>query len=148
MWRARMKRVRWVIAAVVCAGAIVFMVSQLGANLNYMEPVSKAVKQRESVGDKQIRIGGIVVPGTLATPARGGASFELAEGGVVIAVALEGTPHETVTNNPDGCAPVVVEGHWTGTTFAADRMLLKHGAEYDDDDHPIGDAQDDLDCNA
>lgn len=142
----RAGKARWIIAAAVCVGAIVFMVTQLGANLNYLEPVSVAVEQRESRGDRQLRIGGVVKPGTLSERAGGGSTFELTDGDATIAVDLPGAPHQTVTDNPDGCVPVVVEGHWQGETFAGDRMILRHGAEYDDAKHDIGDVQDRLDC--
>jgi cytochrome c-type biogenesis protein CcmE len=141
-----MKRARWIVAAVVCAVAIVFMVTQLGANLNYMEPVSKAVAQRDSNSDRRIRIGGIVLPGSLEDRPGGGSTFELTEGGVAIHVDLAGAPHQTVTENPDGCAPVVVEGRWNGERFSADRMLLRHGSTYDAEAHAIGDEQARLDC--
>ena len=29
------------------------------------------------------------------------------------------------------CAPAVVNGHWQGTTFVADQLLIKHGSDYD-----------------
>ena len=140
-----MRRGRWVFAAIVCVGAIVFMLTQLGANLDFYRPVSEAVANRSDQGTMEFRIGGVVKPGTLEQ-AGSLTTFDLTDGEATVAVDLDGTPHEMVAQNPDGCIPVIVRGRWEGERFAGRELIVKHGSEYDDADHPYGDAQDELAC--
>jgi cytochrome c-type biogenesis protein CcmE len=119
-------RARYVIAAVLCAGVVVFMLVVLQKNVVYLKPVSEAVRERDDQGTRRFRMGGAVVPGTIAER-DGGAEFELTEGGVVARVTYNGSPPDLFAD----CAPVVVEGHWQGATFVSDRLLIKHGNEYE-----------------
>lgn len=124
---ARRVRWRWVAAAVVAFGAVAWVLSQgLSDSLVYLQPVSDAVREREESGTRQVRIGGTVVPGTIQRREPSGVAFELTEGGVTIRVEHEGDPPDLFE---DG-APVVVEGRWDGTTFASERLLIRHGNEY------------------
>jgi cytochrome c-type biogenesis protein CcmE len=139
------KRGRWILAALVCVGAIVFMITQLGANLDFYRPVSEAVADREDQGTKEFRMGGVVKPGTLDT--KGSVTtFDLTDGDASVTVTLRGTPQEIVAKNPDGCIPVVVRGRWDGAGFAGSELIVRHGSEYDDDQHDLGDARDQLSC--
>jgi cytochrome c-type biogenesis protein CcmE len=139
------KRGRWILAAVVCVGAIVFMITQLGANLDFYRPVTEAVAARDEQGTKEFRIGGVVKPKTLDQEGSV-TTFELTDGETTVAVTLDGTPHEMVAKNPDGCIPVIVRGSWSGATFAGSELIVKHGSEYDDEEHPYGDVEDELAC--
>jgi cytochrome c-type biogenesis protein CcmE len=139
------KRGRWIAAAVVCVGAIVFMITQLGANLDFYRPVSEAAADRESQGTKEFRIGGVVKPGTLDQN-KSVTTFELTDGVATVTVKLDGTPHEIVAKNPDACIPVIVRGRWHGEEFSGSELIVRHGSEYDDDQHDLGDARDQLSC--
>lgn len=119
-------KARYVIAAVVCAGVVVFMLTVLQKNVVYLKPVSEAVSQREQQGDRSFRMGGTVVAGSITEPDGGGADFVLTEGGENARVQYSGSPPDLFKD----CAPVVVEGHWQGTTFVTNRLLIRHGNEY------------------
>jgi cytochrome c-type biogenesis protein CcmE len=116
---------RYIVAAVVCAGIAVWMLTVLKDNAVYLRPVSDAVAHRTSQGTRTFRMGGTVVPGTI-TKTADGARFEVTEGGVTARVDHHGDPPDLFKN----CAPVVVEGHWQGTVFDSDRLLIKHGSDY------------------
>jgi cytochrome c-type biogenesis protein CcmE len=120
-------RGRYIVAVVICAAVVIFMLFVLQKNVVYLKTVSQAVAQRDKQGARDFRMGGSVVPGTIASRQGGGADFELTEGGVVAKVAYSGSPPDLFKD----CAPVVVEGHWSGKTFVSDRLLIKHGNEYE-----------------
>jgi cytochrome c-type biogenesis protein CcmE len=119
-------RARYVVAAVVCVGIVVWMLTVLQKNALYLRPVSDAVERRTEQGDRRFRMGGTVVPGTISETADG-ARFDVTEGGATARVVHRGDPPDLFRD----CAPVVVEGRWDGATFTSDRLLIKHGSEYD-----------------
>ena len=100
-------RARYIVAAVVCGLVVVWMLTLLQRNVVYLEPVSEAVAERDEQGERRFRMGGSVVP--------------------VAEVVHEGSPPDLFQD----CAPVVVEGRWEGATFTSDRLLIKHGNEYE-----------------
>ncbi len=121
------RRLRWryVIALVVCAGAIAWMITSLSENIDYLETVSQAVQHRASEQHRELRIGGVVVKDTLQrTP--DGADFRLGDGKAIVFVHVTNIPSKLFTE----CAPVVVQGQWKGTSFAGDNLLVRHGATY------------------
>jgi cytochrome c-type biogenesis protein CcmE len=119
---------RWALVALVCAGVVAWMLVVLQRNVVYLKPVSKAVAEREDQGDRRFRMGGSVVPGTIAAATDGdGVEFELTEGGEVAQVVYDGAPPDLF----EDCAPVVVDGHWGGAVYVADRLLIRHGNEYE-----------------
>jgi cytochrome c-type biogenesis protein CcmE len=127
-----MRKGRYFVAAVVCLVAVLWMVRLMADNVVYLDPVSEAVAERDDQGDRRFRMGGSVVPGSIEE--RGSdVDFVVTEDGVVAAVTYDGAPPELFAD----CAPVVVEGHWQGETFAADRLLIRLGNEYEP---PDGDA--------
>lgn len=121
----RRVRARYVVAAVVCALVVGWMVfGALRENLVYLEPVSEAVAKRPGQ-DRRFRMGGAVVPGSISTTPTG-VRFEITEGGRTVVVVHRGDPPDLFESG----APVVVEGRWDGETFASDRLLIRHGSEY------------------
>ena len=130
----RRPRARYVVAAVVCAAVVIWMLVLLQRNAVYMKPVSEAVAEREDQGTRRFRMGGSVMPGTIEST-EGGVEVELTEGGEIALIAHQGSPPDLFQD----CAPVVVEGHWDGAVFASDRLLIKHGNEYEP---PTGEAAD------
>ncbi|HEY3833066.1 MAG TPA: cytochrome c maturation protein CcmE [Acidimicrobiia bacterium] len=123
----RKRKIKWryVIALVACVGAIVWMITSLSANIDYLETVSQAVHDRPSQENRELRIGGVVVLHTLKETPQG-ASFRLGDGKAIVFVDVTNIPSKLFAE----CAPVVVEGKWSGTNFAADNLLVKHGATY------------------
>lgn len=116
-------RAKWALVAVVCLGVVVWMGFLLRSNVVYLDPVSAAVADKET---GNTRIGGSVVPGTIRQRT-GGVAFDMTEGGVVMSVVHDGSPPDLFRE----CAPVVVEGRWRGDTFRSDRLLIRHGNEYE-----------------
>ncbi|MCZ7534961.1 MAG: cytochrome c maturation protein CcmE [Acidimicrobiia bacterium] len=131
----RRLRVRWVVAALVCVGVIVWMlVGGLAKNLVYLKPVSEAVEERADLGTRRFRMGGTVVPGSIVETDTG-VRFELVEGGTTAEVDHSGDPPDLF----EECAPVVVEGHWGAGAFLSDRLLIKHGEEYSPESESLDD---------
>ncbi len=131
----RRLRVRWIVAAVVCVGVVVWMiVGGLAKNLVYLKPVSEAVAERADLGTRRFRMGGTVVPGSIVET-DGGVRFEVVEGGVTAAVDHAGDPPDLF----EECAPVVVEGRWGSDSFRSDRLLIKHGEEYSPEGEDVED---------
>ena len=123
----RKVRARYVVAVIVCVGIIAWLlIGGLASNIVYLRPVGYAVAHRTQQGTKTFRMAGQVQPGTIAPFGDSGVKFTMFDGKAAAPVDLEGSPPDLFKN----CAPVVVEGHWSGTTFLGDRLLIRHGAEY------------------
>lgn len=138
----RRVKARYVVAALVCVGAVAWLVvGGLATNMVYLRPVTEAIEQREELGTKRFRMGGTVVPGSIGETGAG-VRFEIVDGTAVAAVDHRGDPPDLFKD----CAPVVVEGRWAGDVFRSDRLLIKHGEEYrppeagagEDCEHPGG----------
>jgi cytochrome c-type biogenesis protein CcmE len=123
--RRRSHRLRYAIIGLLCVGAVVWMVTLMQRNVIFFKTVSQAVHDRSHDGTQSLRIGGAVVPGTIHQTSKG-ATFDLTQGHVTVAVVHTGDEPGMFKD----CAPVVAEGHWSGTTFTSSRLLIKHGAEY------------------
>jgi len=123
--RRRPHRLRYSIVALICIGAVAWMLVLMQKNVVFFKTVSQAVADRSHDGTRDMRIGGAVVPGTIRTT-DDGADFELTEGGQTVQVQHHGTEPTLFKN----CAPVVADGHWSGTTFVSSQILIKHGSTY------------------
>lgn len=124
-------RRRVVAATVVCAvavAAIVGLTVALSQNVVYFRTVSEAVAERaDGGGDGRFRMAGEVVAGSV-TETRDGVRFEVTDGAETAAVVHRGDPPDLFQ---DGI-PVVCEGRWgDGEAFASDRILIRHGNEYE-----------------
>ena len=123
-------KIKWqyVVVAVLCVGAVGWMLVLMQRNVVFFKTVSEAVTDQQSDGTRSMRIGGGVVPGSIRENAQG-VDFDLYEGGVTVTV-------NHVGNEPSlfqDCAPVVAEGKWAavGTkTFNSTKLLIKHGNDY------------------
>ena len=119
-------KLRWGIAALVCMGAAIWMLVILQNNVVLFDPVSDAVANRTEQGDRALKMSGAVVPGTIGE--RGDdVTFELTEGGEIASVRFSGSPPDLFAD----CAPVVVQGKWSGDVFVSDQLLIKHGNTYE-----------------
>jgi cytochrome c-type biogenesis protein CcmE len=121
----RRMHTRYVVAAIACVGIAVWMLTVLQKNVVYLRPVSDAVAHRAQQGSRAFRMGGTVVAGSIQKTADG-ARFVATEGGATAQVDYRGGPRDLFKD----CAPVVVQGHWAGTVFEADRLLIRHGSAY------------------
>src|ERR1700722_9525928 len=118
-------RLRYPNIAFFCGGAVPWMITLMQKNVVFFKTVDVAVADRAHDGNREFRIGGSVVPGTI-THTADGANFRLTAGGQTVWVDHTGTEPTLFKN----CAPVVADGHWSGTTFISDQILIKHGAPY------------------
>jgi cytochrome c-type biogenesis protein CcmE len=124
------KKLKWryVVVAVLCVGAVGWMLVLMQRNVVFFKTVSEAVQDQQGDGTRAMRIGGGVVPGSIKQNGTG-VDFELYEGGVTVKVNHTG-------NEPplfQDCAPVVAEGKWTAVgsqTFNSTKLLIKHGNDY------------------
>jgi cytochrome c-type biogenesis protein CcmE len=119
------RRLRYTIVALLCIGAVVWMVTLMQKNVVFFKTVSQAVASRAADGTRSLRIGGAVVPGSIRESSSG-ARFELVEGGQTVLVVHHGTEPTLFKD----CAPVVADGHWNHDTFESDQILIKHGSVY------------------
>lgn len=123
---SRSLRIRYGIALLVSVGAVAWLVAgPLRSNIEYFRTPSEAVARRADDGDRRFRLAGQVVDGSVAETARG-VEFEVTDGVETVSVIHQGDPPELF--GPE--VPVVCEGRWSGTTFASDRILIRHGNEY------------------
>jgi cytochrome c-type biogenesis protein CcmE len=123
--RRRAPRLRYVVVAAVFAGAVAFLVSEIGGSLDYFETVDQAVAHRASLGDRTFRLEGLVEPGTVRRTARG-VDFVAAGARQRVAVVDTGEPPQLF--EPD--VPVVVVGRFVGSTFFSDQIIVDHSATY------------------
>lgn len=106
--------------------AIVALTVVLSNNVVYFRSVSEAVASRQSDGDRRFRIAGEVVAGSVRETAQG-VNFRVSDGRATVTIVHRG---ESPSLFKEG-APVVAEGRWSGaTTFASDRIMIRHGNEY------------------
>lgn len=121
---------RTYIALGLCGVAIVAIIGLtvvLSNNVVYFRTVSEAVASRQSDGDSRFRIAGEVVPGTVVET-KTGVKFEITDGKKTAEIVHVGDPPSLFK---DG-APVVCEGRWgADAAFASDRIMIRHGNEYE-----------------
>ena len=122
------RRLRYVVAALLCVaaiGALLFL--GLRGNIVYFRTVSEAVNRRSTEGTHRFRLAGAVVPGSISETARG-VRFEVTDGKETVTVDHVGDPPDLFKPR----VPVVCEGRWgRGPVFDSDRILIKHGSEYE-----------------
>ncbi len=99
----------------------------LGDNLTYYLYPSEAVEQKADFPDgERFRLAGIVVAGTVVE--NGDSTvFEVTDGGADIPVVLKG-PKPSLFGEE---VPLLLEGAWSGNTFAADSALIRHDENYE-----------------
>lgn len=114
-----------VAALVAILAALGFVVFQgLGNATLYYYNADEAVAKKADLGDSRFRVQGEVADDVVA---RGDSvTFTISFNGVTVPVRHIGDPPELFQPG----LPVVLEGHWDGDVFASDRILVKHSAEY------------------
>ncbi|MEX2419088.1 MAG: cytochrome c maturation protein CcmE [Acidimicrobiia bacterium] len=126
-----MRRYRWFIVAGLGLVAVLtgFLVANIGADLVYYRTTSEVVDETRPVGEGRFRLGGQVVPGSIAADATG-VQFEVTDGVVTLEVDHRGAPQQLFREG----IGVVVEGTWDGSTFHSDSMIIKHDEQYRTED--------------
>ncbi|MGH8989145.1 MAG: cytochrome c maturation protein CcmE [Acidimicrobiales bacterium] len=123
------RRLRLLVVFVLLVGAIVYLlVEGLGSSLDYFDTVTQALAHKAQIGTTELRLEGVVVPGTVHRTTAG-AEFEVSGGGQRIVVHNSGSPPGLF--QPD--IPVVVVGHFLSSgsdLFVSDQIMVKHSATY------------------
>jgi cytochrome c-type biogenesis protein CcmE len=130
---------RAIIALSLCGAAVIAIIVLtvvLSSNVVYFRTVSEAVAERATDAGSRFRIAGEVVPGSVVETGRG-VEFEITDGKKTARVVHVGDPPSLFE---DG-APVVCEGRWgPKAAFASDRIMIRHGNEYEAPDVDSGSA--------
>jgi cytochrome c-type biogenesis protein CcmE len=106
--------------------AIVVLAVVLSENVVYFRTVSEAVANRRAQGHDRFRLAGKVVPGSIAETAKG-VRFRVTDGKATATVVHIGDPPDLFKAG----APIVCEGRWgTGSEFDSDRIMIRHGNDY------------------
>jgi cytochrome c-type biogenesis protein CcmE len=119
-------RLRYTVVGLVLVGSFAFLLAKgLGTALNFYLPANQAMAQRASLGDKTFNLEGVVQPGSIhATPV--GVDFVVTAGSTSLQVRNTGSPPELFQKN----IPVIAVGHFEGSTFISDQILVKHSSSY------------------
>ena len=118
-------RRRQLIALLVIAGAVSFLlVEGLNNATVYFKTADQAVADRAALGSRQFRIEGTVEPGVRQVGTT--TDFSIYANGVRVAVVDSADPPQLFKPG----VPVVLEGHWDGSVYASDQIMVKHTASY------------------
>jgi cytochrome c-type biogenesis protein CcmE len=112
-------------ALVVILGALGFLVFRGLTNATeYFKTTTQAVAQRPQLGTEDFRI-----EGTVENDVRNVGSdvaFTIYGGCTAVNVISSGSPSALFKPG----IPVVLDGHWAGTTYMSDLIMVKHTASY------------------
>ena len=112
------------IAVVILATAFLIFRSLDAASAVYME-VDEAVASADQLGDRRVRIGGVIAPGTIDRQGDGlDIDFMLQDdtGSITLPVSYRGVPPDIFGDR----ATVFVEGQYQSGVFEADVLLTRH----------------------
>jgi cytochrome c-type biogenesis protein CcmE len=119
-------RVRYSIVGLVLVGSLVFLVVKgLGSALNFYLPANQAVAQKATLGNQTINLEGVVQPGSIH-PTSVGVDFVVTAGATRVPVINSGSPPQLFEAN----IPVIAVGHFNGSSFVSDQILVKHSSNY------------------
>jgi len=113
------------VGAVVLAALGFVVFRGLGDATLYFKTADEAVRDRASLGTRRFRIEGTVVPGSVGAQGND-VSFRIEQNGAEVTVVHHGDPPQLFREG----IPVVLEGHFDGTRFASDRIMVKHSEQY------------------
>ncbi|MGP0108107.1 MAG: cytochrome c maturation protein CcmE [Acidimicrobiales bacterium] len=119
-------RLRYLVVGLVLVGSLAFLLAKgLGSALDFYLPADQAVAQQASLGSKTFNLEGVVEPGSIhSTP--NGVDFVVTSGSTRLQVDNAGSPPQLF--QPD--IPVIAVGHFSGSTFLSDQILVKHSSTY------------------
>ncbi len=119
-------RFRYAVVGVVLVGSLVFLLAKgLSSALNFYLPANQAMAQKASLGTQTFNLEGLVEPGSIH-PTRNGVDFVVTAGATKLQVENTGSPPQLFQKN----IPVIAVGHFSGTVFVSDQILVKHSSNY------------------
>ena len=119
-------RLRYLVVGLVLVGSLAFLlVKGIGSALNFYLPANQAVAQKASLGTRTFNLEGVVEPGSIH-PTPNGVNFVGTAGSTAVPVTNTGSPPQLFQQN----IPVIAVGHFSGTTFVSDQILVKHSSTY------------------
>ena len=119
------RRRLWVVGTLIAVAIGLILFEGLGNATVYFKTADEAVRDRDSMGTRRFRIEGTVVAGSVQATGDG-ARFRIENNGAVVPVVHHGDPPELFKPG----IPVVLEGHWQGTTYDSDLIMVKHTEDY------------------
>ena len=124
----RKRRLRVWVPILVIVAALGFLIAKgLGNSLVYFRTVDEALALKAKLGATTFRLEGVVKPHTVTTNSSGGVDFQLVgQDGRTIAIVDTANPPELFQPN----LPVVLVGHFQGSHFLSDQIMVKHSANY------------------
>ena len=118
---------KFVVPALIAVVALVLLAFNLNSSLVFFNTPTEM--SAEEPGDRRLRLGGQVVPGTVEDTSDG-VSFDVTDGRTAVGVFHTGAPQQLFQEG----IGVVVEGTWDGASFHSDTMLVKHDETYRTED--------------
>jgi cytochrome c-type biogenesis protein CcmE len=113
------------------AGVVALLIVQVQGSSLYYYNVDEAVAQRDTLGDRDIRIQGTVVGEPIEQGNDDALVFDLAFNGESVAVRHLGPEPPPLF---DADVPAVLEGHFVDDgSFVSERIVIKHSEEYRED---------------
>lgn len=123
------KRVGLILSLLIVAGGLIYLgMGQFGQNLVYFFTPSEVVAFTPDHYGKKIRVGGMVVEGSLKIiPNTLKMTFALTDGAAAIPVQFEGVPPDLFKEGKGA----VVEGYWgSEKEFHSNLIMAKHSEDY------------------
>lgn len=128
MW-TRNKKAGIIISLLIVGGALGYLaLGNFGENLVYFFTPSEVKAFTPDFYKKKVRVGGMVVVGSLKTYSdKVGLSFELTDGAATIPITFDGIPPDLFKEGQGA----VVEGYWTKKgEFHSHMIMAKHSEDY------------------
>lgn len=123
------QRISLIISMLIVAGGLIYLgLGQFGQNLVYFFTPSEVVAFPPDYYGKKIRVGGMVVEGSIQiVPSTLKMSFILTDGAATIPVKFEGIPPDLFKEGQGA----VVEGYWDSEkAFHSNMIMAKHSEDY------------------
>ena len=123
------RKVAILVSIVLVAGALGYLAfGNFGENIVYFVTPSEVKAFTPEAYARKVRVGGMVVKGSLKTQAEPvGLTFELTDGANTIPVAFQGIPPDLFKEGQGA----VVEGRWkNGQMFHSTMIMAKHSEDY------------------
>ena len=123
------KKIAVIVSLVLVAGSLGYLAfGNFGQNIVYFVTPSEVKAFTPESYTKKVRVGGMVVKGTVKTQAEPvGLTFELTDGATTIPVTFEGIPPDLFKEGQGA----VVEGQWrNGQIFHSTMIMAKHSEDY------------------
>ncbi len=114
-----------VVGLVLVASLAVLLAKGLGTALNFYLPADQAVKQAATLGGRTFNLEGVVERGSIRSTPQG-VDFVVTSGSTAVQVDNTGSPPELFQPN----IPVIAVGHFHGSTFLSNQILVKHSSDY------------------